>query len=90
MGSGAIAILLVQQPHTFTGLQTIGKVVYIWDLVLFVVITIMTIIRFSRQPDLFARSFQNPMEARFAPAFLLSVATIIISMELYGVSSTGP
>lgn len=90
MGTGGIAVLLGQQPHTFTGLQTIGKVVYIWDLFLFVCIAILTTIRFSRQPDLFVRCFRNPMEALFAPAFLLSVANIIICMELYGVPSTGP
>lgn len=90
MGTGGIAVLIGQQPHTFRGLETIGKVIYIWDLFLFVGILILITFRFARQPNLFVRSFRNPGEALFSAAFLLSVANIIICMEEYGVPSTGP
>lgn len=90
MSSGGIAVLLGQQPHTFTGLQTIGKVVFIWDLALFIIITVFTIIRFIRQPDLLIRSLRNPGESLFTPAFLLSLANILICMQEYGVPSCGP
>jgi tellurite resistance protein TehA-like permease len=90
MGTGSIAVLLGQQPHTFKGLQTIGKVVFIWDLFLFIIICLLTAIRFYRQPSLFVRAFRNPAEALFSAAFLISINNIIICMQEYGVSSTGP
>lgn len=33
MSTGAIAVLLASQPFTFTGLETIGKIFFIFDLV---------------------------------------------------------
>ena len=39
MSTGALAILLTYQPFTFPGLQTIGKIVFILDLVLFLTFT---------------------------------------------------
>ena len=39
MATGGIATLLNAQPNQFPGLKTIGKVVFIYDLVLFVAFT---------------------------------------------------
>ncbi|MGI4851008.1 MAG: hypothetical protein ACRYGR_03630 [Janthinobacterium lividum] len=35
MSTGDLALLFADQPHKFTGLRTIGKVVFIFDIVIF-------------------------------------------------------
>jgi tellurite resistance protein TehA-like permease len=47
MATGGIAVLLYNTPHQFTGLETIGKIIYIFNLVLFLAISLCLIIRFS-------------------------------------------
>jgi tellurite resistance protein TehA-like permease len=49
MATGGIAVLLSSTPHQFPGLQTIGKIVYILNLVLFLCISACLIIRFLGQ-----------------------------------------
>jgi C4-dicarboxylate transporter/malic acid transport protein len=78
------------QPHTFTGLKTIGVVVYIFDLVLFVLLTIGISTRFIMYPDSLSKSLRHPTEALFFPTFWLSLPTIIGGMKIYGVPHTGP
>lgn len=90
MSTGGMAVLLSQQPHTFRGLETIGKIVFIWDLALFVAIVLLITARFVRRPELLLRSLRNPGELLVAPALLLSIADIIICMQAYGRTSTGP
>ncbi|KAI9704600.1 MAG: hypothetical protein M1820_005513 [Bogoriella megaspora] len=90
MSTGGIALLLSSQPHTFDGLITIGKVVYIFDLVLFVLLTILISVRFIRKPSRLRSSMEHPTESLFIPTFFLSIPTIIGCMQRYGVPSTGP
>ncbi|PWN42045.1 C4-dicarboxylate transporter/malic acid transport protein [Ceraceosorus guamensis] len=89
MSTGGMAVVIGQQPHTFRGLQTIGKVVFIFDLVLLVTLITLTVQRFVRKPELLWRSLRNPGECLFLPAVWLSVADIVICMQLYASSSTG-
>lgn len=51
MSTGALATLLGQQPHKFTGLMTIGKVVFIFDIVLFLAMCTFIAIRFKMRPS---------------------------------------
>lgn len=89
MSTGGIALLLspAVQPHTFTGLQTIGKIVYIIDLVIFVLITAAITYRFIRWPSTFIASLTHPTESLFAATSLLSTASIIACIARYGIPS---
>ena len=89
MSTGGIALLLSVQPHTFKGLDTIGKVVFILDLVLFILLTTAIAIRFARTPSRLPASIHHPTEGLFFPTFLLSISTILGGMQRYGVPSTG-
>lgn len=89
ISTGGIAVLLSIQPFQFRGLQTIGKVVFILNLSLYIFITTLLIIHFKKNTKLFIKSLQDPGESLFIPTFLLTVATIIISMQSYGVPSSG-
>lgn len=90
MATGSIGVLLANQPHTFHGLHTIGKIMLIFDLFLFVLISIGLIQRFCRRPELLVRSLRNPYESLFTPAFLLSCSNLLLMIEDYGVPQTGP
>ena len=92
MATGGLTLLLSPkvQPHSFRGLETIGKVVYIYDLVVFVTIGALISYRFFKYPGTFTKSLTHPTESWFFGAALLSSATIIGSMGYYGVESCGP
>lgn len=89
MSTGGVAALIGQQAHTFHGIRTIGKVVFIWDLILMVGVTSMISQRFIRQPGVFHRSLRSPSECLFLPSLLLGIGNIIICTQIYGGPSTG-
>jgi len=93
MSTGAISILLAQQPYTFHGLQTIGKVFFIIDLVLFVLNCVMITTRFLLHDNpwkALKRSLHHPHESFFFGAFWVSVNLIIYSAQMYGAPGERP
>ncbi|GKU07815.1 malic acid transport protein [Fusarium langsethiae] len=89
MSTGGLANLLGEQPYTFTGLQTIGKVVFILNLVLFVTFTCLIIARFCIKPRAFATSLHHPSESFFFGSFWVSIALILNGAQSYGGPATG-
>ncbi|KAJ7183650.1 voltage-dependent anion channel [Mycena filopes] len=92
MATGGMTLLLAPQtqPHTFRGLETIGKVVYIWDLLLFTAVTLCITYRFLRFPGTLVGSLTHPTESLFAATPLLSLASLIAAIARYGIPSAGP
>jgi tellurite resistance protein TehA-like permease len=90
MATGGIAVLLYRTPHQFTGLEIIGKIVYIFNLALFLAITACMGLRFISRPSAVKESFRDCNESYFAPTCLLAIATIILGAEAYGTSACGP
>ncbi|KAI0425493.1 voltage-dependent anion channel [Xylaria sp. FL1042] len=88
--TGGVAIMLSQTPHQFHGLQTVGVVVFILNLVLFVCFCTAMLTRFILHPRIFKRSLVTPPECFFVGSFWLSIATMIMCMERFGVQHTGP
>ncbi|KAK7545149.1 voltage-dependent anion channel-domain-containing protein [Phyllosticta citribraziliensis] len=92
MSTGGIAILVSPriQPHTFRGLETIGKVLFIWDLFLIAVITALITFRFIRYPGTFTNSIKRPPETIFFSAFFLTLSNVLSCMIHYAAASCGP
>ncbi|KAK5116940.1 hypothetical protein LTR62_006661 [Meristemomyces frigidus] len=90
MSTGAIATVIAQTPNRFRGLETIGKIFFILDLMLFVLFTIMIGIRFYLHPQKFAKSMHHAVEGLFFGAYFVSIALIITCAQSYGVPSVGP
>lgn len=67
MSTGGISLLISEstQPNTFYGQETIGKVVYIIDLVFFTLITTALITRFIKYKGTFLASLAHPTEGLF-------------------------
>ncbi|KPI42659.1 Malic acid transport protein [Cyphellophora attinorum] len=78
------------QPHTFTGLLTTGKLIFILDLVLFTLITGLMTYRFVNYPGTFKASLTHPTESLFAATSLIALASIIACIGKYGVPECGP
>jgi len=87
--TGAVATLLSETPHQFHGLQTIGKVVFIIQLLLVLVFCTAMVARFILHPAAFKRSFVNPPELYFFGSFWLTLATDILCIQKFGVPSAG-
>jgi tellurite resistance protein TehA-like permease len=90
MSTGALASLLGQQPNTFPGLRSIGKVFFIVDIVLFVTLCILVTVRFTLHPRALAKSLHHPLESFYFGAFWVSIALILYCTQQYGVPSCGP
>lgn len=90
MSTGALAVVLASTPNRFSGLDTIAKLFFITDLVLFVAFTIMIMIRFALAPYKLASSLHHPVEGLFFGTFWVSVSLILNCTQLLGVSSCGP
>ena len=88
--TGGIAVCLSECPKQFDGLQTIGAIVFIFNIVLFLAFTALTILRWTLNPSKIKQSFIHPPECFFYGSFWLSAATIIICMDRFGVSHAGP
>ena len=89
MSTGALAVVLGNTPNQFNGLQTIGKVVFIFDLVLFVLFNLCMITRFILVPRKLLGSLHHPVEGLFFGTYWVSVALILNCTYIYGQSSTG-
>lgn len=91
MATGGIALLLspATQPHPFDGLETIGKVVYIIDLVIFLSCCAAISYRFLRWPGTFIASLTHPTESLFVATSFLSMASIIAAIARYGIPVCG-
>lgn len=90
MSTGAIASLISQQPYTFTGLMTIGKIFFILDIVLFLLFTALITVRFATNRGSFTRSLHHPHESFFFGCFWVSLTLILYNVQQFGVPSSGP
>lgn len=85
-----MAALISQQPYTFNGLNVIGKIFFILDLVLFLAFTVLITIRFVLNPRAITKSLHHPLESFFFGTFWVSIAFILYGAQRYGVPACGP
>jgi C4-dicarboxylate transporter/malic acid transport protein len=88
--TGGIAILISQTSYQFTGQQTAGTVIFIFNLVVFALFCLAMLTRFILHPYTIKKSLTAAPEAFFLGSFWVSMATIIICMQRFGVPHTGP
>jgi C4-dicarboxylate transporter/malic acid transport protein len=84
MSTSGVALVLALTPHRFPGLEIIGLVIFIADLVFFSFTTIAIVLRFVLHRRTFRKALTHPTEALFIPTFFLSVAAILSSSDEYG------
>ena len=84
MATGALSIVIFQTPYKFTGLYTIGKIIFIIDLILFLTFVGFITRRFLVVKDSFTTSFVHYQEAWFVGTFWVSVSLILQGADSYG------
>jgi C4-dicarboxylate transporter/malic acid transport protein len=89
MSTGGISTLLSQQPHRFDGLVTIGKIVFVFFLILLLFNIAMITLRFILIPRALKASLVHPTESLFFPCAWLSFAVLLLNMEAYGIPHSG-
>ncbi|KAL8825288.1 MAG: hypothetical protein Q9170_007854, partial [Blastenia crenularia] len=90
MATGGIANVLYTVPFRFRGLDTIGVVFFLFNMVLFVINVSMISLRFYTFPETFRASYMHPTERLFLPASVVSFGTVLINISQYGLTRAGP
>ncbi|KAK4497892.1 hypothetical protein PRZ48_010547 [Zasmidium cellare] len=88
--TGGIAVLLSECPKQFHGLETIGKIIFIFNIVLYLTFTAFMITRWVKDPRKIRECFTKAPECYFFGSFWLTFATMIINTQRYGVPHTAP
>ncbi|KAH7385850.1 voltage-dependent anion channel [Pyrenochaeta sp. MPI-SDFR-AT-0127] len=86
MSTGGLAIALGETPHQFKGLYYIGLALFIFDIILFLSLSVCMAIRAILFTTHFKRSFLHPQESFFFGAFWLSISVIIGCIQVYGIT----
>ena len=89
MSTGSLAVVLFQTPYKFHGLVTIGKVIFITDLVLFCALCTLLATRLLRRPKGLAESLRSESESFYFGTFWVSVALILANTSQYASPSCG-
>lgn len=82
-------MLINAVPYRFRGLETIGTIVFLFNIVLYLIIWGLLLTRFYLYPYTFKASFLHPTESLFVPASAVSFGTILINISQYGPQKTG-
>ncbi|PGH13716.1 hypothetical protein AJ80_06221 [Polytolypa hystricis UAMH7299] len=89
MATGGLANVLYCIPYRFRGLDTIGIVVFLLNIAIYLILWALMALRFYLYPYTFKASFLHPTESLFAPAVIVSFGTILINIAQYGPPRNG-
>ncbi|KAL3460553.1 voltage-dependent anion channel-domain-containing protein [Aspergillus heterothallicus] len=89
MATGGIANAIYNIPYRFRGLETIGIVFFLANIVFYFVIWALLLTRFYLFPYTFKASLLHPTESLFVPASVVSFGTILINVSQYGTDNAG-
>ncbi|TVY84488.1 putative malic acid transport protein [Lachnellula suecica] len=90
MSTGGTAFVLSVIPHRFDGLTTLGTIMFVYNIGLFLIISSLITARFIIYPGTLKKSLSNPHEGFFFATMWLSFATMITNTTAYGVPNSGP
>ena len=77
-------------PFRFAGLDTIGTIVFLFNLIFFLLCLILITMRFCLFPETFKASLLHPTESLFMPGAVVALGTIFLNIGQYGLYNVGP
>ena len=77
MGTGIVSILLHTAPHQFHGQLVVSTVMYVINIVIFVIFLALTIARYTLYPWMWMLMLRNSMQSLFIGTFPMGLATIV-------------
>ncbi|KAI9373971.1 voltage-dependent anion channel-domain-containing protein [Aspergillus egyptiacus] len=90
MATGGMSSVAYTIPYRFRGLETIGIIFFLLNIVFYIVIWALLLTRFYLFPYTFKASLLHPTESLFVPASVVSFGTILINISQYGTDNAGP
>lgn len=87
--TGGIATTLSACPKPFSGILTLGTIIFLFNIFLFLLFCTFLLIRWTRDPASIRRSFTTRPECFFFGSFWLTLATMILNMQKFAVPHTG-
>ncbi|KAJ6441931.1 c4-dicarboxylate transporter [Purpureocillium lavendulum] len=89
MATGGIANVMHSLPYRPAWVTGIGVFFFLLNVALFLLHCVLIAARFRLRPGSFVSSFTDQVESLFIPAFVVSIAIILINTCEYGVPRTG-
>lgn len=77
MGTGISSILLHNLPYNGTWLQYISYVIFALNVLLFVIFTIISLLRYTLYPEIWRVMIRHPAQSLFVGCFPMGLATIV-------------
>jgi tellurite resistance protein TehA-like permease len=77
MSTGIVSILLHQLPYNGNGLQIISVVFFVLNLVLFILFSFISCLRYLSYPQIFKAVLRHPHQSLFLATFPVGLATLI-------------
>jgi tellurite resistance protein TehA-like permease len=82
MGTGILSILLHQLPYNGEWLQRLSEILFALNVLLFIIFTVMSGLRFTMYPELIGALFRDKKGSFFLGAVPTGLFTIIIMIVL--------
>lgn len=89
MGTGIVSILLYTLPYQFHGLHTIGNIVFVLNVILFVLFLALSVARYAIWPSVWYLMLFHPAQSLFLATFSMGFTTIVNMCALSLVPSWG-
>lgn len=77
MGTGVVSILLHQLPYNGRWLQIISVIFFVLNICIFVLFSIISLLRYTMYPELFGVVLRHPHQSLFLGTIPVGLATII-------------
>lgn len=82
MGTGISSILLYKLPYNAAWLRRIGEVIFMLNVVVFIILLFMTIARYALWPRVFRITLEHPLQSMFWGTFPMGLTTIVVSVRI--------
>lgn len=89
MSTGAVSIMLHQIPYHARWLNIIADIFFNLNLVLFLLFTLISALRYTMYPQLFPAVLRHPHQSLFLATFPIGLATLINMIVLVCVPAWG-
>lgn len=89
MGTGIVSILLWSLPYQFNGLRTIANIIFVLNIVLFILFLSLSLARYVVWPKLFLLMLFHPSQSLFLGTFAMGFTTIVNICALSAAPSWG-
>ncbi|KAI8994984.1 voltage-dependent anion channel [Pilobolus umbonatus] len=76
MGTGVLSMLLYNFPYPFHGLHTIATVLFVFNVVIYCLFTLITVARYTLWPEIFVLMMKHPAQSLFIGTMPMGLTTI--------------